>query len=105
MIFTQDNRSGTLLIKKLVIPQYIIQKLQWKHHVSEDEVKQVLQSKCKLFFIEKGNIENENVYLSLGQTGSGRCLSIFFIFKLDKTAIVISARDMAKKERKRYEKK
>jgi uncharacterized DUF497 family protein len=53
--------------------------------------------------VEKGDVSGEDVYLGLGETGSGRYLSVFFIHK--KNAVVISARDMTKKERKIYGKK
>lgn len=56
-------------------------------------------------FVEKGDVSEEDVYLALGQTESGRYLSVFFIYKKNKDALVISARDMAKKERRRYAQK
>jgi len=41
-----------------------------------------------------------------GQTFGGRYLSVFFVYKPEtKTAIIISARDMSKKERKTYGRK
>jgi uncharacterized DUF497 family protein len=40
------------------------------------------------------------------QTDAGRYLTVLFIYKKKaKEALILSARDMAKKERKRYEKK
>jgi len=65
----------------------------------------VERSHPKIDFVEKGKIGGENIYLALGQTDSGRYLSVFFIYKMNKDTIVVSARDMAKKERRRYEKK
>ena len=90
-------------IKQIVIPAYVFDKLQWKHHVSQEEVWEVLRRKPKVFFVEKGRVSGEDLYLALGQTNSGRFLSVFFIHKKNKDAIIISARDMARKERKRYE--
>jgi len=40
----------------------------------------------------------------MGQTKSGRYLIIFFIYKKDGRAIILSARDMTPDERKRYAK-
>lgn len=80
-------------------------KLHWKHHVSEEEIHEVLRRYPKVAFVEKGDVAGENVYLALGQTESGRYLSTFFIYKKNKDALVISARDMTKKERKRYGRK
>jgi hypothetical protein len=45
------------------------------------------------------------VYSALGQTDAGRYLSIFFIYKRTKEALILSSRDMAEKERKQYAKK
>jgi uncharacterized DUF497 family protein len=44
----------------------------------------------------------ENVYRALGQTDGGRYLAVFFIYKRDRKALPISARDMDGKERKGY---
>jgi len=93
-----------LLIKRVIIPEYVSDKLRWKHHVADDEVNEVLKSRPKVYFLEKGDVIGEDVYLALGQTEFGRYLSVFFIYKKNKNALVISARDMAKRERRRYEK-
>ena len=70
-----------------------------------DEVEQVLNSKPKIRFIEKGERKGEDVYAALGRTDAGRYLSVLFIYKLSKEALVLSARDMARKERRIYAKK
>jgi len=38
-------------------------------------------------------------------SGNGRYLSVFFIKKLGNKALIVTARDMNRRERKRYEKK
>jgi uncharacterized DUF497 family protein len=43
------------------------------------------------------------VYSASGQTDAGRYLIVFFIHKPNNTALILSARDMDKKERRRYE--
>jgi uncharacterized DUF497 family protein len=43
--------------------------------------------------------------MALGQTDSGRHLSVLFIYKRTKEALILSARDMARKERRHYDKK
>jgi uncharacterized DUF497 family protein len=55
--------------------------------------------------MEKGRIAGEDLYMALGQTDAGRYLSVFFIRKEGKLALMISARDMDTKERKRYGRK
>ena len=83
----------------------IVEKLQKKHSVIVNEVQEVLTNKSKFRFVEKGHHLGENVYLALGQTAAGRYLIIFFIYKKDKRALILSARDMTKTERKQYERK
>jgi uncharacterized DUF497 family protein len=41
----------------------------------------------------------------MGQTDSGRYLTVFFIYKMTHEALVISAWDMTAKERKHYAKR
>jgi len=83
----------------------IIEKLIWKHRVLTSEVEEVLTSQCRIFKKESGKVEEEHLYNALGRTKGGRYLSIFFIRKLNNKALIITARDMNKNERKRYEKK
>ena len=53
--------------------------------------------------IRRGKVHGEDLYRALGQTMSGRYLSAYFIYKPTvRKALVISARDMDKKERKSY---
>ncbi len=80
-------------------------KLAHKHRVSAFEVEEVLLGEPRLSFVEKGNVRGEDMYLALGQTDEGRYLAVFFIYRQDRTALVVSARDMDSKERKRYGKK
>ena len=83
----------------------IADKLEFKHNVTMEEVEQTLNNKPKFRFVERGERKGEDVYMALGQTDSGRHLSILFIYKRTKEALILSARDMADKERKQYGKK
>lgn len=83
----------------------IVDKLAFKHHVQTDEVEEVLNGKPKFRFVEKGERRGEDIYLALGQTDAGRYLSVLFIYKKTKEALILSARDMARKERRRYGRK
>ena len=83
----------------------IIEKLTWKHQVLISEVEEVLAGQCRIFKKESGKMGGEHLYNALGRTKGGRYLSIFFIRKLNNKALIITARDMNKNERKRYEKK
>jgi len=92
-----------LKISGLIWLEDIIDKLFVKHGVEEYEVKEVLESRPLFRFIEKGHKKEENVYAALGQTESGRYLIVYFVYKRDKRALILSARNMSKSERRRYE--
>jgi uncharacterized DUF497 family protein len=81
----------------------IIEKLKRKHKVRQNEVREVLANQPYFRFIEKGHRPGENVYAAMGQTDSGRHLIVFFVYKKDGRALILSARDMTDTERKRYE--
>jgi uncharacterized DUF497 family protein len=83
----------------------VVDKLASKHHVETYEIEEVLNGKPKIRFVEKGDREGEDVYLALGQTGSGRYVAVLFIYKQTGEALILSARDMAAKERRQYGKK
>jgi uncharacterized DUF497 family protein len=83
----------------------VVDKLVLKHHVETDEVEQMFESKPRFRLVEKGKREGEDVFMALGQTNAGRYLAVLFIYKKTKEALILSARDMAKKERRQYAKK
>ncbi|MGH9839847.1 MAG: BrnT family toxin [Blastocatellia bacterium] len=83
----------------------IVEKLAQKHGVSQQEVGEVMANRPQIRWVEKGDRPGENLYSALGRTNSGRYLIVFFIYKKDRRALIISARDMSAAERKRYEKK
>jgi hypothetical protein len=69
-------------------------------------VEEVFNDEPKFRLVEKGQREGEDVYLALGRTEAGRYLAVLFIYKRDrKEALILSARDMARKERRQYGKK
>jgi hypothetical protein len=83
----------------------IVDKLARKHHVETYQVEAVFENNPKIRFMEEGERADEDVYLALGQTDEGRYLAVLFIYKLTREALILSARDMAPKERKQYGKK
>jgi uncharacterized DUF497 family protein len=90
----------------IVCSDNIQEKLARKHQINLREVRQALLNNPRIRFAEKGYTEGEDVYAAFGQTFGGRYLSVFFVFKpKDNTAIIISARDMSKKERISYARK
>ena len=94
-----------IIIGDIIWLDSIVEKLAWKHKVLTNEVEEVLTGKCRIFRKETGKVEGEHLYNALGKTQGGRYLSVFFISKLNDKALIITARDMTKNERKRYEKK
>jgi uncharacterized DUF497 family protein len=51
--------------------------LAWKHNVTTDEVESVFHLSPHYRFIEKGDVEGENVYAALGRTNAGPYLIVF----------------------------
>ena len=78
-------------------------KLYYKHAVLAEEVEEVIFGGPRIRFVEKGHHPGENLYAAYGQTETGRYLTVFFVLKADNEALIISARDMDRKERKLYE--
>jgi len=93
------------IISDIIWLDTIVEKLAWKHRVLTNEIEEVLTGQCKILKKETGKVEGEHLYNALGRTKNGRYLSVFFIKKLSNKALIITARDMNFRERKRYEKK
>ena len=82
----------------------VVEKIEAKHNVCPEEVEEVFTGRPRIKRMEKGRFRGEDVYRALGQTKAGRYLVVFFIHKLTHEALVLSARDMDRKERKAYAK-
>ncbi|GAK54119.1 hypothetical protein U14_05397 [Candidatus Moduliflexus flocculans] len=83
----------------------IVEKLAVKHHITQDEVEEVFFNRPKFRFVESGQRAGEDVYSACGLTDANRYVIVFFIHKQPHAALIIIARDMDAKERKRYERK
>lgn len=92
-------------IKEIIWLQNVVDKIIHKHNVKPSEVEDIFTNKPKFRLVEKGKRKGENVYIALGQTKAGRHLTVIFIYKKTKKALILSARDMARKEKKQYGKK
>ena len=79
-----------------------VDKIVRKHNVYPDEVEEVLSGKPTIRKVQKGDVKGENLYIAFGKTNGGRQLSVLFVRKKEQRALVISARDMTGKERKKY---
>jgi uncharacterized protein len=80
-------------------------KLEVKHDVKSREVFEVLSGDPRIYFDEKGDVEGEDIYAALGRTWTGRYLIVFFIYRKNQVALVTSAREMTRNERRRYGRK
>ncbi|MBI2816100.1 MAG: BrnT family toxin [Acidobacteria bacterium] len=92
-------------IEGIIWLREIVDKLAFKHHVQPAEVEEVIRNNPKFRFVQKGRRKGEDVYMALGQTDAGRYLAVLFIRKRAKEILILSARDMASKERRLYAKK
>ncbi len=92
-------------ITKLIWLDEFIEKIEITHGVTPKEVEEVLGSATKIKKMNKGRFRGEHVYRALGQTETGRHLTVFFIYKRTHEALILSARDMDGKERRQYAKK
>ena len=92
-------------IENLIWLHHIIDKLPFKNQVDTIDVEEVFDNRPRIRFVQKGHRKGENVYIALGRSEAGRYLAVLFIHKTNNDALIVSARDMAKKERKQYERK
>jgi uncharacterized DUF497 family protein len=92
-------------ITKVVWLPEVVDKLDWKHHVRTNKVEEVLANALRFKFAECGKHRGENVYVAFGQTDAGRYLAIWFIHKLTREALILSAREVGEDEHKKYGKK
>ncbi|HEY4722967.1 MAG TPA: BrnT family toxin [Anaerolineae bacterium] len=83
----------------------VLEKLAVKHDVTQDEAEEVFFNRPQFRFVESGHREGEDVYAAGGQTDSGRYVIVFFVRKPGNVALILSARDIDKSERKRYERR
>ena len=80
----------------------VVDKLAYKHSLETFEVEEALSNRPKIRRVEKGKRKGEDVYMALSQTDAGRYLTVLLIHKSNNDALILSARDMEPKERKRY---
>jgi hypothetical protein len=94
-----------LKIKECLWLDKFVDKIIRKHNVSLEEVEQVLSKDPVIQRLEGGHVKGEDLFIGFGRTDAGRYLSVLFVLKKDKRALVISARDMTKRERRKYGKR
>lgn len=92
-------------IRDVIWQEQFVDKLIEKHGVYPDEAEDVLFGQSRMRQVARGQVRGEDVYEALGQTVSGRYLIVIFVWKQNEEALVISARDMSDRERRRYGRK
>lgn len=92
-------------IEGIIWLRTVVDKLAFKHHVQIHEVEEIFAENPNFRFVEKGERQGEDIYMALGQPEAGRYLAVLFIHKRTKEALILSARDMADRERKMYGRK
>ena len=94
-----------MYINDIIWLWHVVDKIETKHRVLIDEVEDVFYNKPRYRKAEKGKYEGEDLYYAYGRTDEGRYLVVVFLYKKTKDVLILSARDMDKKERKNYAKK
>jgi hypothetical protein len=89
-------------VKRIIWLPGIEDKLAQKHSLLVAEVEEVLFGNPHVRFVERGYRESEDLYAAYGQTEEGRYLIAFFILKRGDQALILSARDMDRKEQRLY---
>lgn len=89
-------------VREVIWLPEIEDKLWEKHRVTMVEVEEVIFGEPHVRFVEQGHQQDEDMYAAYGQTEAGRYVIVFFVLKRGRQALVISARDMDRKERKTY---
>lgn len=92
-------------VDDIILRDTTLDKLLWKHNVSEAELRQAFNNRHHTRRIEKGKVKGEHLYAAIGRTDAGRNLMIFFILKKNRNALIVTARDLTDSERRRYGKK
>lgn len=65
-------------IKRIIILRVFAEKIERKHHVTSDEIRELFDNHPRFRKLEKGNIAGEDLFGAYGFTDSGRYLSVFF---------------------------
>jgi len=94
-----------LIIKSFIWLTEVINKIENKHEVTVEEVEEIFKPGTIYRRGPRGKKrKGEDVYKAYGQTDAGRYLFVAFIYKFDRRALILSARDMDDNERDLYRK-
>lgn len=80
----------------------VVDKLARRHEVTDGEVEEVFLDAPDFRRAAKGNRPGEDLYYALGQTDAGRYLFVVFIYKHNRRALIVTAREMTEHEKGGY---
>jgi uncharacterized DUF497 family protein len=80
----------------------VVEKLGRLHKVACTEVEEVFLNNPEFRRGPKGKRPGEDLYYALGQSDAGRYLFVVFIYKRNRRALIITARDMNDREKSGY---
>lgn len=89
-------------ISELLWLDAVVEKLETKHGITTWEVEEALAGRPWITRMRKGRFRGEDVYRALGRTSAGRYLTVFFVQKRSGQGLILSGRDMDRKERRSY---
>ena len=92
-------------ISGFIWSEEVIDKLVWTHQVQVAEIVEMFANALKVERLLRGHRRGEDRYIAAGQSHTGRYLVAFFIRKQAGQALIVTAREMTAKERRRYAKK
>jgi len=58
-----------LKLSGIIWLEEIVEKIERKHHISQEEVREILNGAPHFRFVEKGHRRGENVYSAMGRQG------------------------------------
>ena len=82
-----------------------VDKIIRKHNVTSEEVEAVFSKGPLIRRVETGKVKGEDLFVAFGITDARRYLTVLFVRKMDRRALVISAPEMTKGERRTYGKR
>jgi uncharacterized DUF497 family protein len=89
-------------IQEVIWLETVEDKIIRKHQVHPFEAEQALMNRPHIRFMERGHQPGEDLYAAFGQSEGGRYPAVYFIAKSNQRALIVTARDMTRKEKRTY---
>ncbi len=92
-------------IREVTWLEEVADKIVRKHGLWPHEAEEVLLARPHVRFLEKGHVPGEDLFGGFGRTAAGRHVVVYFLLKKPETALVVTAREMTRREKRRYGKR